>query len=111
MVAEYTVAAVAVPVGVLVGELAVLRTGILRDVRYWLTVGLLLAFQIPVDGALTSGRPPVVEYRTAATSHVRLFWDTPIEDFGFGFALVTLTLMLWQWNRTPGYRRPRKHDA
>ena len=99
MTANYTVAAVLVPLAVIVLELAVLRTGILREGRYWATVALVLAFQVPVDGALTHGPAPVVAYRDAATAHIRLAWNIPIEDFGFGFALVTLTLSLWQWQR------------
>jgi len=95
MAAEYTIAAVVAPVAVLAVELAVLRTGILRRGRYWATVALVLAFQVPVDGLLTRGPAPVVIYRDAAISGLRIAWNIPVEDFGFGFALVTLTIMVW----------------
>jgi lycopene cyclase domain-containing protein len=95
MPGSYTIGAIAVPVAVAVLELAVLRTGLFRTARYWVTLALVLVLQIPVDGALTHGPTPVVAYREAATSGIRLVWDIPIEDFGFGFALVTLVLLLW----------------
>ncbi len=99
MPGEYTVAAIIAPTAVIALELIVLRTGILRQGRYWATVALVFAFQLPVDGWLTHGTPPVVSYRDTSTSHIRTLWNIPIEDFGFGFALVTLTLALWQWRR------------
>jgi lycopene cyclase domain-containing protein len=107
MAAEYTVTAIAVPIAVIVLEVAVLRTGLLRRGRFWATVALVLAFQVPVDGLLTRGPVPVVSYRDAATSGVRVGWNMPIEDLGFGFALVALTLLLWSWHQ----RRGRSSDA
>lgn len=97
MPGEYTAAAVAAPVAVVALELAVLRTGLLRQRRYWLTIAVVLAFQVPVDGWLTRRPAPVVSYHPDAASGVRGPWDIPVEDFGFGFALVTVTLLLWQW--------------
>lgn len=96
MAAEYTIAAVAAPVAVIALELLVLRTGLLREARYWMTVAIALAFQIPVDGWLTRAGRPIVHYEDSATSGIRFPWNIPIEDFGFGFALITLTLLLWR---------------
>lgn len=96
MAAEYTAAAIAAPMAVVAGELLVLRTGLLREARYWMTVAIALAFQVPVDGYLTRGGQPIVFYNDAATSGIRFPWNIPIEDFGFGFALVTLTLLVWR---------------
>jgi lycopene cyclase domain-containing protein len=101
MAAEYTIAAVAVPAAVVALEVAVLRTGLLRQARYWATIAIVLAFQVPVDGWLTRRSAPVVSYSEAATSGLRMPWNIPVEDFGFGFALVTLTLLLWQWRHRP----------
>lgn len=92
---EYTVAALVAPAAVVALELLVLRTGLLRQPRYWAALSIVLAFQVPVDGWLTAGADPIVGYSADASSGVRLFWGIPIEDFGFGFALVTLTLLLW----------------
>jgi lycopene cyclase domain-containing protein len=94
--AEYTVAAAAAPVAVVVLELVVLRTGLLREGRYWATVAIALAFQVPVDGVLTRGPTPVVSYSDAATSGLRWPGSIPVEDFGFGFALVTAALLAWR---------------
>ena len=96
MAAEYTTAALAAPLAVVVLELLVLRTGLLREARYWITVAIALAFQIPVDGYLTRAAHPIVVYNPSATSGIRFPWNIPIEDFGFGFALVTLTLLVWR---------------
>lgn len=97
MIGEYTLLALAAPVAVVVLELLVLRTGLLRRGRFWITIGIVLAFQVPVDGWLTRPEATVVHYDPAATSGLLAPWNIPVEDFGFGFALVTLTLLLWQW--------------
>ena len=103
MAAEYTVAAVAAPLAVVLAEIFVVRSGLFREGRYWATVAIALAFQIPVDGFLTRAARPIVVYRDAATSGIRFPWNIPVEDFGFGFALITLTLLLWRrYARRPG---------
>jgi len=99
---EYTVATVAAVFGVLVLELAVLRTGILTTARYWIAMGIVAAFQVLVDGWLTKLGDPIVRYDDAQTLGVRAPWDIPVEDFGFGFAMVTLTICLWEWARQRG---------
>ncbi|MEV6964682.1 lycopene cyclase domain-containing protein [Hamadaea sp. NPDC051192] len=96
MAAEYTIAAVAAPAAVVALELLIFRTGLFRQARYWITLAIALAFQIPVDGWLTRAGRPIVRYSAAATSGLRFPWHIPVEDFGFGFALVTLTLLLWR---------------
>jgi len=98
---EYTIAAVVALAAVLVLELGVLRTGLFREVRYWVTMAIVLAFQIPVDGLLTHRAAPVVTYSDEATSGIRFPADIPVEDFAFGFALVTLTLLLWRRQQRP----------
>ncbi len=104
MVAEYTLAAIGAAVIAVLFELLAARTGLFREARYWLTVAIVLAFQVPVDGWLTRAERPIVQYDDAATSRVRFPWNIPIEDFGFGFALVTVTLVAWRWygRRDPG---------
>lgn len=93
---EYTVAAiVAVPVVVAL-ELLVLRTGLFRRRAYWVSMAIVLAFQVIVDGWLTKLSAPVVLYSTEASSGVRFPWDIPVEDFAYGTALVTLVLIVWE---------------
>lgn len=96
MAGEYTIAAATAPLLVVALELVVLRTGILREARYWVAVAIGLAFQVPVDGWLTHGSEPIVAYSPTAISGIRVPPGIPIEDFGFGFALITLTLLLWR---------------
>jgi lycopene cyclase domain-containing protein len=95
----YTLPAlVSVPVVVAV-ELAVLRTGLFRKPAYWISMAIVLGFQIPVDGWLTKLSAPIVLYDPAHTSGLRWPWDIPVEDFLFGFSLVTLVLLLWERQR------------
>ena len=95
----YTVPAVvsALTVGVL--ELAVLHTGLFRRPAYWLSMVIVVGFQIVTDGWLTKLSAPVVVYDDRHTSGIRFPWDIPIEDFLFGFALVTAVLLLWERQR------------
>lgn len=96
MTGAYTAAAAAALALVLALELAVMRTGVLRRARYWATIAITLAFQVPVDGWLTKLSAPIVLYRPGAILGVRWPWDIPVEDFGFTFAMITFTLMLWE---------------
>ena len=96
MSGAYAISAMAAPVLAAVLELTVMRTGILRRRRFWATIAIVLAFQVPVDGWLTKLGAPIVSYRASAISGVRWPWDIPAEDFGFAFAMVTVTLMLWE---------------
>lgn len=93
----YTVAAVAAPVAVVALELLVLRTGLLRQGRYWLALAMLLGFQVPFGGWLTKPHATVVVYVDEPTIGVRAPLWFPVEDFGFGFAMITLTLLVWHW--------------
>jgi lycopene cyclase domain-containing protein len=96
VIGAYTISAICAPAVVVAVELTALRTGILRRGRFWATIAITLAFQVPVDGWLTKLSAPVVLYRSSAISGVRWPWDIPVEDFGFAFALITLTLALWE---------------
>jgi lycopene cyclase domain-containing protein len=80
-------------------ELTLLHTGLFRRPAYWLSMLIVLAFQVPVDGWLTKRSAPVVIYNEGQTSGVRFPFDIPVEDFLFGFALVTAVLLLWEQQR------------
>lgn len=108
VVPEYTVLTVLALMGTVALELFVLRTGIFRTRQYWLTMLIVFAFQIPVDGWLTKLRDPIVIYNPSEMIGVRVPWDIPIEDFGFGFAMVTLTILGW---RSLLDRRARVRDG
>jgi lycopene cyclase domain-containing protein len=94
----YTVPAI-VAVFAVFGLEWVLCTGLFRRLAYWLSMLIVLGFQIPVDGWLTKSTAPIVIYDDRHTSGVRLFFDTPVEDFLFGFAMVTAVLLLWEHQR------------
>jgi lycopene cyclase domain-containing protein len=95
----YTLPAVVAVIVVCALEFAVLRTGLFRRGAYWLTMVIVLAFQIPVDGWLTKLSAPVVSYDQRQISGLRFAFGIPIEDFLFGFALVTAVLLLWERQR------------
>src|ERR1700735_3421721 len=92
----YTAPAIVAGAGGCALELTVLRTGLFRRVAYWLSMLIVLGFQIPVDGWLTKLSAPVVEYSPTQVTGLRGPWDIPVEDFLFGFALVTAALLLWE---------------
>ena len=92
----YTLLTLAAVVGVVVYELAWARTGLFGRSSFWLAMAIVWGFQILVDGWLTKLSAPVVIYEPEHFSGWRIFFDSPVEDFGFGFALVTLTLVRWE---------------
>ncbi len=95
----YTLPAV-ISVGVVcMLEFAMLRTGLFRRPAYWLSMAIVLGFQIPVDGWLTKLSAPIVIYDESHSSGVRFPLDIPVEDFLFGFSLVTAVLLVWEWQR------------
>jgi len=95
----YTLPAIAGVVVVVVLELAWWRTGLFRRPAYWLSMLIVIGFQIPVDGWLTKLSAPIVIYDGNQTSGIRFPFDIPVEDFLFGFALVTAVLLLWERQR------------
>ena len=98
----YTVPAIVAALAVGVLELTVLRTGLFRRPAYWLSMLIVIGFQILVDGWLTKLSAPIVVYDDRQTSGIRFPLDIPIEDFFFGFALVTAVLLLWERQRESG---------
>ncbi|NKY52266.1 lycopene cyclase domain-containing protein [Nocardia vermiculata] len=92
----YIVPAVAAVAAVCVAECAVLHTGLLRRRTYWVSMVIVLGFQIPVDGMLTRSEAPIVRYNPDHILGWRFPWDIPVEDFLFGFALVTAVLLGWE---------------
>ena len=93
---EYTVLTVVAAMAVVAAELIYFKSGIFTTAQYWLTMLIIFAFQIPVDGWLTKLSAPIVIYNPDEILGPRAPWDIPIEDFGFGFAMVTLAILLWR---------------
>jgi len=94
---EYTILAVLSVLASVAVEVFWLRTGILRTAKYWLTMAIVFAFQVLVDGWLTKLSAPIVLYDDGETVGVRFPWDIPVEDFLFGYSMVTLTILMWAW--------------
>jgi cytochrome c oxidase assembly factor CtaG len=69
--AAYTAGAVCAPILVLALEFTVLRTGIVRRRRFWATIAITLAFQVPVDGWLAKLSAPIVSYQAGAAPRTR----------------------------------------
>ena len=92
----YTLPAVISVIVVIVLELGVLKTGLFRKPTYWISMAIVLGFQVLVDGWLTKLSAPIVIYDEKHTSGIRFPWDIPVEDFLFGWALVTAVLLLWE---------------
>jgi lycopene cyclase domain-containing protein len=89
---SYSALAVPAVVGVLVVDVAVLRTRMVTRPVFWLSYVIVLAFQLLVNGVLTG--LDVVVYDPAAIWGPRIAY-APVEDLLFGFAMVTLTLATW----------------
>jgi lycopene cyclase domain-containing protein len=92
----YTLPAVIAVIAVSAWEFGVLRTGLLRRPAYWISMVIVIGFQILVDGWLTKLSAPIVVYEERHTSGIRFPWDIPVEDFLFGWAMVTAVLLLWE---------------
>lgn len=91
--------------GAIFVDLAVLRTYLLRRKAFWTAYGIVLFFQLIVNGVLAG--LPVVRYDPAVITGVRVVY-APIEDLLFGFAMVLLTLAMWvALGRNAARRSPR----
>jgi len=102
----YTAAATFAVVGSALLDLAVLRTSLVRRKVFWASYGIVVAFQLIVNGILTGRRLVVYSPHAIAGSatpsllgHWRIAY-APVEDLLFGFALVLQTLAWWVfWGR------------
>jgi lycopene cyclase domain-containing protein len=103
----YPLLAVIAAVVVIVLEVAVLRTGLFRRLDYWITMAIVFAFMIPVDGWLTKLSAPIVFYDPDDVSGWRPIWDILGEEFAYAFALLTLVLLCWEWLGQREERRER----
>jgi lycopene cyclase domain-containing protein len=95
----YTLPAVIAVIAVCALEFGILHTGLFRRPAYWISMVIVFAFMIPVDGWLTKLSGPIVIYDDSHTTGIRFPFDIPVEDFLFGFALVTAVLLLWERQR------------
>jgi lycopene cyclase domain-containing protein len=91
----YPTMSVLAAVAVLAAELLWFRSGLFRSRAYWITMGIVFAFMVPVDGWLTKLSAPIVMYDDADTTGWRPVWDILAEEFLYAFALLTLVILCW----------------
>jgi lycopene cyclase domain-containing protein len=106
VIPAYPLLAVVAAAGVVAAELLWLRTGVLRQPAYWLTMAVVLAFMVPVDGWMSKLSDPIVVYDPDQLSGVRFPIDIPLEEFVYAFAMLTLAIVLWE---RAGERRWDEH--
>lgn len=105
----YTALAIVGVAGAVFVDLALLRTRLVRRKAFWTAYGIVLFFQLIVNGVLA--RLPVVRYDPGTITGVRIAY-APIEDVAFGFAMVLLTLATWvALGRSAARRSPRPGRA
>ena len=92
----YPTLAIAAATLVVLLERFLLRTGLLRDRAYWISMAICYAFMIPVDGWLTKRSAPIVLYRPSDTSGLTPIWDIPLEEYVYAFALLTAVMLAWE---------------
>jgi lycopene cyclase domain-containing protein len=88
----YTALALAAMVAALLIEFLVMKTGLLRQLRFYLAYGIVVFFQLITNGYLT-GRE-IVLYDPGVIIGIRIAY-APIEDLLFGFSLVFMTMAVW----------------
>lgn len=101
----YTLPAVLAVIVVVLLESLVWRTGLFRKPAYWISMAIVVGFQIVVDGWLTKLSAPIVIYSDRHTSGIRFPFDIPVEDFLFGWAMVTAVLLLWDRQQLRAQRK------
>ncbi len=121
---SYTQLAVLGVVAVVVLDLWVFRTRLVRRRAFWTAYAIVVFFQLVTNGLLTGfgivrydgdqiiGSSSPVEGPPPFLGDGRIAF-APVEDLLFGFAMVVLTLVLWVWwgrrgvQRTPYSGPPR----
>ena len=92
----YPATALAACVAVVVLELAIWRTGLLRQRAYWTSMVIVFGFMLAVDGWLTKLSAPIVIYNPSHVSGWRPVWDILAEEYLYAYALITLVLLSWE---------------
>lgn len=113
---SYTQLAVLGVVVVILLDLFVLRTRLLRRKAFWVSYAIVVFFQLVTNGVLTGLRvvrydgEAIVGSTTPADGPPPFLGDgriafAPLEDLLFGFALVVLAQAMWVWLGRRGVQR------
>jgi lycopene cyclase domain-containing protein len=100
----YPAMSIAAALAVIALETLWFRSGLFRSRAYWIAMGVVFAFMVPVDGWLTKRSAPIVRYDDADTSGWRPVWDILGEEFLYAFALLTLVILCWDHAEREGAR-------
>ncbi|MGH9281269.1 MAG: lycopene cyclase domain-containing protein [Acidimicrobiales bacterium] len=92
---EFTLLSVFSVVAVVAAEFLWFRTGLFRQVQFWVAYAIILFFEVLVDGWLTKLSAPIVTYDPDQYSGWRFPFDIPVEDYLFGFSLIVLVFLIW----------------
>lgn len=112
----YTQLGLAGVVVVILLDLLVFRTCLLRRRAFWTAYAIIVFFQLVTNGVLTGfgivryDGDAIIGSDTPASGPPPFMGDgriayAPVEDLLFGFALVVLTLVLWVWWGRRGVQR------
>ena len=104
----YPTLSIVAAVAVVAAELWWFRTGLFRQRAYWLSMAIVFAFMVPIDGWMSKESDPIVIYDPDELSGIRFPWDIPVEEFVYAFAMVTLAMLLWD---RAGRRGAVDHDG
>jgi lycopene cyclase domain-containing protein len=88
----YTQLAISAVVVVIILDLYVIKTGLLKRKVFWTSYAIIVGFQLLTNWWLTSRN--IVMYSPDAILGLRLA-SAPVEDLLFGFALVVGVLVNW----------------
>ena len=88
----YTQLAISAAVIVIILDLYVIKTGLLKRKVFWTSYAIIVGFQLLTNWGLTSRN--IVMYSPDAILGLRIA-SAPVEDLLFGFALVVGVLVNW----------------
>jgi lycopene cyclase domain-containing protein len=88
----YTQLAISAVVVVIILDLYVIKTGLLKRKVFWTSYAIIVGFQLLTNWWLTSR--DIVMYSPDAILGLRIA-SAPVEDLLFGFALVVGVLVNW----------------
>jgi lycopene cyclase domain-containing protein len=88
----YTQLAISAVVIVIILDLFVIKTGLLKRKVFWTSYAIIVGFQLLTNWWLTSRN--IVMYSPDAILGLRIA-SAPVEDLLFGFALVVGVLVNW----------------
>jgi lycopene cyclase domain-containing protein len=88
----YTQLAISAVVIVIVLDLYIIKTGLLKRKVFWTSYAIIVGFQLLTNWWLTSRN--IVMYSPDAILGLRIA-SAPVEDLLFGFALVVGVLVNW----------------